>query len=110
MIPEAPLLDGSVDVLTGFADFHAERNPDLPWAIFPTSSGFGRNAISFLEFAQATHRVAYALDPLGKGMNGKVVALLVQCDSILYAAFLVGMIRAGIVVRVFEKYTLKILL
>ena len=101
---ELPPLDGSIDVLPGLVDFHAERNPEHAWAIFPSASG-GISSISFAEFAKATHRIAHILRPNRSGPEGEVVAVIVNCDSILYVALLVGMVRAGLVVstRAFLK-------
>lgn len=95
--PVLPPLDGSVDILPGLVDFHAQHNPDLPWAIFPSASG-GVASITFSEFAKATHRIAHIVRPDRAGPDGEVVAVAVNCDTILYVALLVGMIRAGVVV------------
>ena len=97
--PEAPPLDGSLYVLPDFADFHAERNPNHPWAIFPSVSDSDVTTISFSEFAESTHRIAHALCPMRHGNEREVVGVLVHCDNILYVALLVGMTRAGMIVR-----------
>ena len=94
---ELPPLDGSLDVLPGFVDFHAAHNADYPWAVFPSSNG-GIDSISFSEFAKATHRMAHALRPDRVGADGEVVATIVNCDSVHYVALLVGLVRAGLVV------------
>lgn len=96
--PQPPPLDGSVSILPGFVDFHALHNPHHPWAYLPTTSGSKPCAISFGELARASHRIAYTLRPCGTGVDGAVVGVLVQCDSLLYVALLIGMTRAGLVV------------
>lgn len=109
--PLAPPLDGSVHVLPGFVDFHAEHNPERPWVLFPSPGDTGVISISYQEYADATHRIAHALRPLlpptGKpdaATDRQVVAVLINCDTILYSALLAGMVRAGFVVRVDPPY------
>lgn len=92
-------MDGSVTVIPGFIDFHAEHSPNRPWVKFPsTTEGEKHKALTFLDFAQATHRVAHILRPGRHGVDGEVVALLIHCDTVLYLATLAGVIRAGLVV------------
>lgn len=96
-----PPVDGSVNVLPGFVDFHAEHNPTLPWVKYPFPTQPGRaQTITFLEFAEATHRAAHALRPVGTGTDGEVVAVVISCDTVQYLALLAGMIRAGLVVSI----------
>ena len=99
--PKFPPLDGSIPVLPGFADFHAEHNPDRPWVVFPSRQDPTKvESISYAEFARATHRVAHAFRPNREGQrDGEVVAVVVNCDSIMYLAMIVGLVRAGFVVR-----------
>lgn len=97
--PLAPPLDGSICILPGFLDFHAEHNPDLPWALLASDQGTAVGSVSFLELANATHRVAHALRPELAGPDGQVVALIAHCDTVTYHALQVGMIRAGLIVR-----------
>ena len=99
--PEFPPLDGSIPPLPGFADFHAEHNPDLPWALFQSKQDPSKvDRITYLEFARATHRLAHAVRPDRKeGQDGDVVGVVIHCDSVLYLATLVGLVRAGLVVR-----------
>ncbi|KAH9928993.1 hypothetical protein B0H21DRAFT_700203 [Amylocystis lapponica] len=89
-----PPTDGSIPVIPGFLDFHAERNPTYPMFVFPSDD---IPSISFREFAEATHRIAHILRPTRSGPDGAVVAVLIHCDTILYDALLVGIIRAGMV-------------
>ncbi|KAF7789161.1 hypothetical protein EIP86_000098 [Pleurotus ostreatoroseus] len=95
--PQLPPLDGSIPVLPGFLDFHAANNPDHPWALFPSVLGKGTQAISFSELAAATHRIAHAVRPDREGVNGEVIALIIHCDTVLYVATLIGIVRAGFV-------------
>ena len=94
-----PPLDGTVTVLPGFVDFHATRNSNTTWAKYPSVAGDGITRITYFEFAAATHRVAHAVRPVGTSRDGSVVALLLNCDLIQYAALFVGTIRAGLIVR-----------
>lgn len=95
-----PPLGGSVTVLPGFVDFHAEHNPNSVWAVFPSlDDPDGKTFITYSELAQASHRVAHAVRPGRKGPEQEVVAILVNCDTVHYVTLLVGLRRAGIVVR-----------
>ena len=96
-----PPCDGSVPVLPGFLDFQAQHYPSDPWVVFPNPrvAGPGHTSLSFLDFSIASHRVAHILRPNREGQEGEVVAMVINCDSILYLALIAGMIRAGLVVR-----------
>lgn len=97
---ELPPLDGSIShVLPGFVDFHAKYNPDRPCYVFPYPSleSDELRTTSYLEFAQATHRAAHHFRPNREGPEGTVVALILNIDTLLYHAILVGLIRAGCV-------------
>jgi acyl-CoA synthetase (AMP-forming)/AMP-acid ligase II len=96
--PAFPPLDGSIPVLPGFADFHAEHNPNRPWILYPSEQGTEPGSISFLQFANATHRIAHAFRPNRARPGGEVVAVIINCDAILYLAVIVGLVRAGLVV------------
>jgi acyl-CoA synthetase (AMP-forming)/AMP-acid ligase II len=93
-----PPLDGSISVLPGFADFHAKHNPDREWARLASQGDLPYTSISYTQFADATHRVAQHFRPDRTHAKGEVVALLIHCDTILYVALFVGLIRAGFVV------------
>lgn len=96
---QIPPLDGSLTVIPGFVDFHAQHNADFPWTKFPSRTHPGQaDAITFVQFAQATHRVAHKVRPRRQGSDGEVVTLLIHCDTILYVATLAGLMRANIVV------------
>ena len=100
MIPSSlPPADGSITVIPGFVDFHAEHNPNRTWAIFPSeASPTETTSISFGEFARATHRVAHHVRPDRRGAEREVVALIIHTDAILYMAVIAGLMRAGIIV------------
>ena len=104
-----PPLDGSIRVLPGLLDFHAEHNPTLFAFGFPSRDD--PNAITYIsytEYAQASHRVAHIIRPGRKGADGEIVALVVNIDALVYMALLNGMARAGTIVRFF--LALRILL
>lgn len=97
-IPSPPL-DGSLTVVPGFVDFHAQRNPERPWVILAAySEGASSTRVSFREYANATHRVAHHIRPGRAGRDGEVIAVLINCDAVLYLAVIAGIIRAGLVV------------
>ena len=97
--PVLPPIDGSIpNVLPDLIDFHAEHNAERPWAFLASDAESPIATVSFLEFAKATHRVAHALRPNRTGPEREIVALLINCDNVMYLALLAGMIRAGLVV------------
>ncbi|KAI0087789.1 hypothetical protein BDY19DRAFT_994681 [Irpex rosettiformis] len=99
MIPKnLPPVYGSLSVVPGFVDFHAQHNPDRPWAIFPSdTSPSGTSSISFQEFAHATHRVAHHVRPERQGNELEVVVIVAHTDAVLYVSLLAGMMRAGVI-------------
>ncbi|GJE88919.1 acetyl-CoA synthetase-like protein [Phanerochaete sordida] len=92
-LPAFPPLDGSLPVIPGFIDFQAQHNGDRPWVLFP--SGSSVDSVSYAEYCDATHRMAWALRPDGTRADGAVVAVIVHCDTVLYLALLSGLVRAG---------------
>ncbi|TCD62140.1 hypothetical protein EIP91_007292 [Steccherinum ochraceum] len=97
-VPKSPPRDGSLYVLPGFMDFHAEHAPNNSWVTFPSREDPTKSAsVSYQEGVEATHRVAHALRPGRTGPEQEVVAMLLNCDSIMYNATMIGMFRAGIV-------------
>lgn len=73
-----------------------------PWVKFPSDTHPDQaEAISFAQFAQATHTAAHKVRPYRQGSNGSAVTLLLPCDIILYVAALAGLIRANVIVSVF---------
>ncbi|EKM50749.1 uncharacterized protein PHACADRAFT_213638 [Phanerochaete carnosa HHB-10118-sp] len=60
-IPARPPLDGSIPILPGFIDFHAQQLTS--------------------QLARAADRVAYKLRPNRSGPDSEVVAILVNCDT-----------------------------
>ena len=99
--PLFPPLDGSISVIPGFIDFQAKHNPDLPCAIWPKagSETDETGSVSFVEFAEASERIAHHLRPGRHGPEDQLVAILINADSILYCALIVACIRAGLIVR-----------
>ncbi|KAJ3555456.1 hypothetical protein NM688_g2570 [Phlebia brevispora] len=93
MAPKFPPLDGSIPVLPGLLDFHAQYNPNEPYAKFPSQSGTGITSISFHELSRATHKIAHILRPNREGTDGQVVGVLIHCDVILYAAVILGIVQ-----------------
>lgn len=97
--PVFPPLDGSITVLPGFADFHAKHNPQREWVRLAHEGAAPPTTLSFADFADATHRVARFFRPDGQSAGGEIVAVLIHCDTVLYLATLMGLVRAGYVVR-----------
>lgn len=94
-----PPLDGSLPTLPDIADFCAKHTPNKPWLVFPSKNAPHEiTSISFLEIVQASHRVAHILRPGREGDEREVIALLLNTDTPLYAAVILGLLRAGFVV------------
>lgn len=92
-------IDGSLTTLVDLADFYATYRGNDPWLIFPSRSVPGALAsISFFEMVQASNRVAHALRPGRQGTEGAVVAIILNTDSLIYVALVLGLMRAGLVV------------
>jgi acyl-CoA synthetase (AMP-forming)/AMP-acid ligase II len=99
-----PPRDESLPTIPDIADFHAKHNADKPWLIFPSRTSPQEMAsLSYKEMNEASHRIAHMLRPGRHGPEGEVVALLINTDTILYAAVLLGVMRAGYVVRIFHS-------
>lgn len=84
-------------MLPGFVDFHATHNADLPWALLSAGPELPVQSVTFAQYARATHRIAHKLRPERAGKDKEVVAILINCDTILYLALIVGLVRAGLV-------------
>ncbi|KAH9932151.1 hypothetical protein B0H21DRAFT_699704 [Amylocystis lapponica] len=94
-----PPLDETLAIFPHFVDFHAQHNPTRPFHVFPSPNPSSTNtiALSFLDFANATHRVAHIIRPGRAGLDGAVVAVLINADVTLYHALIVGLTRAGLI-------------
>ena len=98
--PLLPTIRPSTRVLPDLFDFHAEHNPDLPWAMYAASENTV-SSITYLELVKASHRAAYSLglQELDSTAEREVVLMLIHCDTILYVTMILGIARAGMVVR-----------
>ena len=97
--PLFPPLDGSIPALPGFVDFHVKHNPTREWVRLAPDGDSPARSLTFTELADATHRVARAFRPDGARTQGEVIAILIHCDTVLYLALIIGLVRAGFVVR-----------
>jgi acyl-CoA synthetase (AMP-forming)/AMP-acid ligase II len=79
-------------------DFHLEHNAEHPIYVYSEDADKELTSISFLEFARAGHRVAHTLRPKREGIDGRVVAVIMLVDTILYQATVTGLMRSGLVV------------
>jgi hypothetical protein len=94
----APPTDGSV-TLPETVDFHREHNPTLPIYIF-TDGASNITEVAHLEFGRACDRVAHYLRSGRRGPEREVVAVLAHSDSLLYQTMVLGIMRAGLIVRI----------
>ena len=94
-----PPLDGTLPTIPDIVDFHVAHNPDLPWYIFPSKGSPDQLVpLTYREMAEASHRVAHILRPNREGREGEIIVLLLNTDTVLYNAVVVGLLRAGFVV------------
>lgn len=97
---EPPPIDGSLSSLLEFADYQATHHGELPWLIYPAQpSSNNLAAVSFAEMVSASHRIAHAIRPRQEGAEGRVMAVILHTDAVVYVAVLLGVLRAGFVVR-----------
>ncbi|KAH0581972.1 hypothetical protein H2248_011636 [Termitomyces sp. 'cryptogamus'] len=96
-MPVLPVLNDDFFVFDAI-EFNMEHNATQPFYTFVDSNAPGRTkTITHLEFGRAAHRVAHLLRPDRHGVDGKVVGLLLQADTVLYHAIVAGLIVAGYV-------------
>lgn len=100
--PAFPPLDGSISVLPGFADFHAKHNSAREWVRLAPDVDTPAKSLTFAELADATHRVARTFRPDGTRSKGELIAVLIHCDTVLYLALIIGLVRAGYVVSIYR--------
>ncbi|KAG6877487.1 putative NRPS-like protein biosynthetic cluster [Termitomyces sp. T32_za158] len=95
--PTVPPLNENISIQDAI-QFNMVHNATQPLYIFADSSApSGIKTITHLEFGRATHRVAHLLRPDRNGVDGEVVALILQTDTVLYQTFVAGLIVAGCV-------------
>lgn len=95
-----PPLDGSLPTLLDYVDFHERQNGQHPWLVFPEAPSSSVVAsISFGEMARASHRVAHWLLPSGASEQRETVAIIAHIDEAIYVSLILGLWRAGVVVR-----------
>jgi len=93
-----PPLDGSL-FLPEIVEFNATHNPNHPFYTFHDEDSNSLRHISHLEFYRAGQRVAHAIRPRRNGPNNSIIAIIANCDTILYQALVMGVIYAGLIVR-----------
>ncbi|KAH7882112.1 putative aminoadipate reductase [Phlebopus sp. FC_14] len=91
-----PPLDGSL-FPHEMLEFNATRNPNHPMFIFWDEDINSVRSISHLEFYRTCQRIAHTLRPNRQGQDYEVVAIIANCDTILYHALFIGLIYAGLV-------------
>ena len=93
-----PPLDGSL-FLPEMIEFNAKHNPTHTFYTFYDEHINDLRHISHLEFYRACQRVAHAVRPNRQGPDNTVIAVIANCDTILYQALTMGVIYAGHIVR-----------
>jgi hypothetical protein len=80
---------------------NSATTPEAPFYVFARPDPVTELVtITHLEFARATHRVARALRPNPESPcpDGKVVAIIVLADTVLFHALVTGLITANLIV------------
>ncbi|KIJ61725.1 hypothetical protein HYDPIDRAFT_158984 [Hydnomerulius pinastri MD-312] len=91
-----PPLDGSL-FLTEMIEFNAKYNPSRPCFVFYDEGTSDLRNISHLEFYRACQRIAHAVRPNCQDSGNEVVAIVANCDTILYHALTMGIVYAGLI-------------
>lgn len=100
----APATDGSI-IIPEVVDFHRKHNPEAAAYVFAHEDGSNvTTTITHLEFGRAADRVAHLVRPERRGADKEVIGVVALSDTILYHAVLVGIMRAGYVVSVFQLF------
>lgn len=89
-------LDGSL-LLHQFPEFHLLHNPNHVIYTWKDADAEKIHELTHLEFCRAVHRAADAVKHLDRSQPVGVLAL---CDTILYHAVFLGLMKAGYVVCV----------
>jgi acyl-CoA synthetase (AMP-forming)/AMP-acid ligase II len=90
----------------GFAhiiDYHAVHNAERPMAVFAPDDSHKPSPVTFFEFGRACQRFARSVAPEAPIAKGEVVALLANCDTIMYMTAISGLIRAGLTVSLHKR-------
>ncbi|KAH0833867.1 hypothetical protein J3R83DRAFT_11034 [Lanmaoa asiatica] len=93
-----PPLDGSL-FLPEMLEFNAKHNPTRPFYTFYDEPVDDLCHVSHLEFYRACQRVAHVVRPDRQGPDNAIVAIIANCDTVLYQALTMGVIYAGLIVR-----------
>ena len=90
--------DGSL-FLPEMIEFNAKHNPAHTFYTFYDERVNDLRHVSHLEFYRACQRVAHAVRPNRQGPDNTIIAIIANCDTILYQALTMGVIYAGLIVR-----------
>ena len=79
-------------------EFNAKQNPAQTFYVFYDEHLKDLCHITHLEFYRACQRIACAVRPNRQGPDNAVIAIIGNCDTILYQALTMGLIYAGHIV------------
>ena len=107
MASNLPPLDGSLPSLIDYIDFNTRHNGPKPWLLFPSvdAPSSRLTSLSFADLSNASHKAAHIFRPHREGDEGLIVAVILNTDTMLYAAAMLGLMRAGFVVRRFITHS-----
>ncbi|KAJ7737565.1 putative aminoadipate reductase [Mycena metata] len=87
----SPPLDGSI-LLHEIPDFNLIHNPEHVFYTWKDAHTEEIHGLTHLEFGRAVHRAAAAVKHL---VRGQPVGVLALCDTVLYHALFLGLMKAG---------------
>lgn len=108
----APPTDGSV-ALNQLVDYHLKTNPDAEFATLVDGSDGASEpnaSVSYKQLTHAVHRVAHIINPGAALPQGTRVAILTSTDTIVNIALVLGIMRAGLVVRYSIRSSCEVLM
>jgi hypothetical protein len=84
-------------VLAGLLQYRLDHHPDGVLNVYPSHTG-DADVVTYRDFALGCQRFMRAVCPQAPVARGKVVGLLLQCDTLVYQTAICGLVRAGLTV------------
>ena len=94
-----PPTNGSLP-LNKLVDFHLVNNSEQPWVVLSATESTPETTVTYKQLAYAVHRAAHIINPNGSIRQGSKVAIMATTGTIVYLAIILGVMRAGLIVRI----------
>lgn len=101
-----PPANGSVP-LNKLIDFHLANNAEEPWVVLAATESSAEVTVTYKQLAHAVHRAVHNINPNGSIPQGSKVAILASADTIVYLTIILGVMRAGLIVRLVFSHNSK---